>query len=226
MARTTSPDTDRRTLREHAVALVRQKVIGGELAPGAHIVESRLSHELDMSRGTVREALRSLESEGLVVGDGRGHLYVRELSSREIVEVFEVRTMLETLAVTKLTARQDRALLAEDLRAYLEPLKDEDLPFDRQIEIDLGFHARMCRMTGNATLVDSWERLIGRLEMVIIAAGPQKASDRMRYDEHDDIIRAIETGDTELALRVFREHMDSFCSKYARDSLERELGDR
>ena len=157
------------------------------------------------------------------MGDGRGHLSVRKLSPLQVMEVFEVRASLEVLAATKLSQRRDRAIAAANLRRVLAPLKDPELDFARQIEFDLGFHARMCEPSGNATLLESWRRLIGQLEMVIIAAGPIRASDRIRYDEHEVIVAAIETGKVAHTERVVRAHMDAFCGAYVADAIEREL---
>jgi DNA-binding GntR family transcriptional regulator len=217
------PTLDRRTLRERTTELTRQLIIGGGLKPGEHIVEVRVSDELGVSRTTLREALRALEVEGLLVGDGRGHLLVRELSSREILDVFEVRAALEVLAATKLAQRHDRREIAAELRRTLAPLKDRNLDFARQIEIDLGFHARMCALTGNQTLVASWQRLIGILQMVIIAAGPGRAADRMRYGEHEVIVAAIEQGNVDHTAEVLRAHMDTFCGAYVTDAIAREM---
>jgi DNA-binding GntR family transcriptional regulator len=216
---------DRRTLRERTSDLVRELIISGVLKPGEAIVETRLCEELGVSRTPLREALRGLEAQGLLVGDGRGHLSVRSLDSRQVLEVFEVRAALEVVAATKLAERRDRLELAAELRKVLEPLKDHRLNFATQIATDLGFHLRMCEMTGNQTLVESWQRLIGQLQMVIIATGPGRASSRMRYDEHEVIVAAIERGDVANVTQVLREHMDSFCRAYVSDAIEREIRD-
>ena len=214
---------DGRTLRERCTAYVRDQIISGALKPGEHIKEIPLSEEVGVSRGTLRESLRPLEAEGLLVGDGRGHMLVRQLSSKEILEVFEVRKVLEVLAASKLARRQERGRIAAELRELLSPLQESDIPFDRQIALDVAFHARICELTGSETLITSWNRLIGQIEMMIIAAGPQRASDRMRYDEHVALADAIETGDPEHVAEVVASHMDDFARKYVGDALADEV---
>ena len=211
-----------RTLREHATVQIRQFIVSGTLPPGKHVVEVRLSEELQVSRSTLRESLRALEVEGLLVSDGRGHLSVRTVNSRQILEVYEVRAAIELLAVRRLARLPEGAFVAAGLRRVLAPLKDLDLDFASQIEVDMAFHERMCQLTGNQTLLESWRRLIGQLEMVIIAAGPIRAPDRMRYDEHELIVAAIETGDPDHAEAVLRDHLNAFGGAYAADALERE----
>ncbi|WP_433516783.1 GntR family transcriptional regulator [Nonomuraea sp. CA-143628] len=210
---------DRSTLRERCTAFVRERIISGGLRPGEHIVEASLSRELGVSRGTLRESLRPLEAEGLIVSDGRGHMLVRELLSGEILEVFEVREALEVLAATKLAKREDRLAIAAELRQLLVPLRSLDLAFGKQIELDLGFHARLVQLVGSETLMSTWGRLIGQIEMMIIAAGPQRAADRMRYAEHVAIADAIETGDPAHVAAVVSAHMGDYCRKYIEDAL-------
>lgn len=210
---------DKRTLRQRCTGHVRALIISGQMKPGDHLIETKLADDMGVSRGTLREALRPLETEGLIVDDGRGHMLVREMTSGEIHDVFQVRAVLETLAATTLARHDDREALAQTLREALKPLQEESIEFARQIEIDLGFHELMCSLTGNATLLKSWQQLIGQIEMMIVAAGPNVASDRMRYAEHAVIADAIADGDVAAVSDVVRRHMDEFAMKYLSDKL-------
>ncbi|WP_039742762.1 GntR family transcriptional regulator [Salinibacterium sp. PAMC 21357] len=209
---------DKRTLRQRCSAHVREAIIAGSLEPGAHIVEMRLAEELNVSRGTLREALRPLEAEGLLVGDGKGHLSVRRMTAKEIAEVFQVRGALESLAASLLAARPDREAVAARLRDALMPLKDESLSFAAQIEADLGFHELICRLTGNATLTKSWRQLSGQIKMMIIAVGPARASARMRYADHAVIADAIASGDLDRVREVLAGHLNEFSLRYLDDA--------
>ena len=214
---------DRSTLRERTTGFIREQVISGALRPGQHIKEVVLSDELGVSRGTVRESLRPLEAEGLLVTDGRGHMLVRQLSPSEILEVFEVREALEILAATKLARSPQHEDIAAELRGMLEPLRDPGTPFARQIELDIAFHARVCELTGSATLLASWSRLIGQIEMMIVAAGPERAADRMRYQEHVAIADAIASGDVGHVVETVTAHMSDFSHRYVGDALADEV---
>jgi DNA-binding GntR family transcriptional regulator len=211
---------DKRTLRERCTMHVRDLIISGRLAPGEHMIETKLADDMGVSRGTLREALRPLENEGLLVDDGRGHMLVRVMSAEEIRDVFQVRAALETLAAGLLGDRDDRSAIGARLRDALEPLKDEKLEFSAQIEADLGFHQLICELTGNKTLVKSWQQLVGQIEMMIIAAGPAVAANRMRYAEHVVIVEAIESGDPDAVRDVVSQHMDSFATKYLDDKVD------
>lgn len=217
---------DKRTLRERCTQFVRDQIIVGAIKPGEHLIEMKLADEMGVSRGTLREALRPLEAEGLIVDDGKRHMRVRQLGSDEILNVFEVRAALETVAVRRIVASDDREQITAKLRASLEPLKDPDLEFGRQLEIDLGFHELLCDLSGNPTLAASWRNLVGQIEMMIIAAGPERAGSRMRFQEHVQIVEAIESGDPEKAAGALADHMNDFAARYTGDVAERELESR
>lgn len=211
---------DKRTLRERCTQYVRDQIIAGAIKPGEHLKEVRLADEMGVSRGTLREALRPLEAEGLIVDDGKHHMRVRELGPEEILNVFEVRAALETVAVRRIVGSDRREDMTTELRAKLEPLKDTGLEFGRQLELDLGFHEQLCALSGNPTLLASWRNLIGQIEMMIIAAGPERAGSRMRFQEHIQIVEAIESGDPEKAARALAEHMNDFAERYTGDVAE------
>ena len=208
---------DKRTLRERCTHHIRDLIITGRIGPGDHLVETRLSEELGVSRGTLREALRPLQIEGLLVDDGRGHLSVRSITPQEIREVFQVRAALEVLAARMLSGRDDREQVARELRSAIEPLKDPALDFGDQIRVDLGFHELLCRATGNTTLVAHWRQLIGQIEMMIIAVGSDRGASRMRYEDHIGIVDAIASGDAARAQDVVGRHFDEFATRYLLD---------
>ena len=101
---------EKTSLRQQALTALRRAITSGELPPGMHLVETDLSDALQISRGTLREAMRQLQQEGLisVTGD-RGRLSVRHLDAKEIRDIFHVRAALESLAARELCALPDRA---------------------------------------------------------------------------------------------------------------------
>ncbi|WP_433516792.1 GntR family transcriptional regulator [Nonomuraea sp. CA-143628] len=210
---------DRRNLRERCVEYLRHEIVSGALQPGEHIKEAQLSEALGISRGTLREALRSIENEGLIVNDGKGHTHVRTLSAAEIADVFEVRNALEILAASKLTRSPRRAEFADLLESKIKPLQRQDLGFGERIEFDLGFHAYLCELTGNSTLSAAWRQLIGQIRMMIIATGPERAMGRMRYEEHVPIVDAIRSGDVDTVQETLTSHMGDFSQRYVSDAL-------
>ena len=107
---TTQPlaSLDRSTLRERALEALRAAITSGQYRPGDHLGEEELAGRLGVSRGTVREALRHLQQEGLVTAGARGMLRVHSLPPGEIRDLFQVRGALEAVSYTHLTLPTNR----------------------------------------------------------------------------------------------------------------------
>ncbi len=211
MAGTTAPllGLEKKSLREQALSALRTAITSGELEPGRHLVETELSDMLQISRGTLREALRQLEQEGLLSAGPRGRLSVRHLDSKEIRDIFAVRAALESLAVRTLCELPDRASVIASLRSAVDAMAAAaEASLEERIESDLEFHRTLCRLTGNETLLHSWESLEGSIRMSIMFAGIERAVKNMSVDRHHDIVAAIETGNATLARTTVLEHMD------------------
>jgi DNA-binding GntR family transcriptional regulator len=204
---------DRSTLRERSLEALRSAILSGRYRPGDHLGEVELAGSLGVSRGTVREALRHLQQEGLVTAGNRGMLRVNSLTSAEVHELFRVRAALEGLAVREVIASPRRESAAETLRAAVERLSDEDEPAVR-MEADLAFHLLLCRLSGNSMLVEAWQRLEGRMRVAILNGAAWQAP-MMARDRHVPIVEAIEQGDVDAAVRVVDEHMTAAAEHFA-----------
>ncbi len=93
------PISDPSTLAELATAAIRSRIASGRLRPGTRLIETQLASELGVSRPPVREALRVLEQEGLVVSLARRGVTVTELSPQDVYEIYTLRRTLEEMAV-------------------------------------------------------------------------------------------------------------------------------
>ena len=159
---------DRSTLRERALEALRSAILLGRYRPGDHLGEVELATHLGVSRGTVREALRHLQQEGLVTAGNRGMLRVNEISPTEVRELFRVRAALESLAVTEIIRSADRARAVATLREALARLESTEGDFAANLEADLNFHLLLCRLSGNSMLVEAWRYLEGRVRVTIM----------------------------------------------------------
>ena len=141
----------------------------------------------------------------------RGRLSVRHLDAKEIRDIFSVRAALESLAARTLCRTAGPP--ARHRRRSAQPSQVMEAAthgtLEGRVESDLDFHRTMCRLTGNETLLHSWESLEGSIRMSIMFAGLEKGVRNMSVDRHNDIVAAIETGDATLARNTIREHMDS-----------------
>lgn len=205
---------DRSTLRERALEALRSAVLSGRYRPGDHLGEVELASSLGVSRGTVREALRHLQQEGLVTAGNRGMLRVNSLTPTEVRELFQVRAALEGLAVRQVISSPRREAAVGALREALERIADEDEDSPARIEADLAFHLLLCRLAGNSMLVEAWQRLEGRMRVAILNARAWQAPMTAR-GRHAPIVDAIEQGDVAEAVRVVEEHMTAAAEHFA-----------
>jgi DNA-binding GntR family transcriptional regulator len=210
---------DRSTLRERALEALRAAVLSGQYRPGDHLGEVELAGSLGVSRGTVREALRHLQQEGLVSAGNRGMLRVSSLTPTEVRELFQVRAALEALAVRQIVSSPRRESAVAALRRALEDLADEQEDVSARIEADLAFHLLLCRLGGNSMLVEAWERLEGRMRVAILNGAAWQAP-MMARDRHAPIVDAIEQADAATAVAVVEEHMASAAEHFARQSTQ------
>lgn len=206
---------DRSTLRERALEALRSAIVSGQYRPGDHLGEVELASHLGVSRGTVREALRHLQQEGLVTAGNRGMLRVNSLTPAEVRELFRVRAALEGLAVAEITASPERDTAVARLRGALSQLADAEGEFAARVEADLGFHLLLCQLAGNSMLVDSWRHLEGRIRVAIMNGRPEDQPPMMSQDRHSPIVDAIEQGDVAAAVAVVEEHMAAAADHFA-----------
>jgi DNA-binding GntR family transcriptional regulator len=206
---------DRSTLRERAREAVRTAITSGQYRPGDYLGEVELATHLGISRGTVREAMRHLQQEGLLTTGRRGMLRVNSLSVEEVRELFRVRAALEKLAVAEIMSSHKQDSAARTLREALSALAEPELDFVGRVEADLNFHLLLCRLAGNSMLVEAWRNLEGRIRVAIMNGGPERAPRMMSRDRHAPIADAVESGDLAEAVRVIDQHMteaaDHFC---------------
>jgi DNA-binding GntR family transcriptional regulator len=206
---------DRSTLRERSLEALRTAITSGEYRPGDHLGEEELAGGLGVSRGTVREALRHLQQEGLVTAGARGMLRVNKLTPAEIRDLFQVRGALEGLAVTLLIASPRRETAVARLREALSNLDDPDHDLSTHIDADLSFHLMLCDLSGNSVLVDAWRHLEGRVRITILSDGDEHHSHLMSGGYHAPIVEAIEVGDAAEAVKVLEGHMARAADRLA-----------
>lgn len=199
----------RNTLRMQAIDALRRAITTGELPPGSHVSEIEMSKRLEISRGTLREAMRTLQLEGLLVEGSRGRLLVRLMNEDELRDLFRVRAALEALAARILSESHEREHIVASLRTAVDRMiASESESLDARMRADLDFHRELCRQTGNETLLRAWSALEGSIQMSITRSGLDRAIRNMDAPRHLEIVDAIGTGDPEHAVATVAEHME------------------
>ena len=196
------------SLRERAVQELRDSIANGRLRPGARLLEVAVSEQLGVSRGTVREAFRQLEEEGLLTSVSRGPVRVRVLDRKEVGDIYAVRAALEGLAARAVAIRVDReealAVLEGALRSFTSVVGGL---YSEQIERDLAFHEALCALSGNEALRAAWGRLSGPIRAALISVGPSAATSLQTTRHHQQIVDAIARGDADAACLLIERHL-------------------
>lgn len=197
-------------LRVEVLNTLRKAIVTGKLRPGEHLEEGALAAQLGVSRSPVREALRQLEEQGLVVSIPRHGSYVRDFDEKDIKEIFILRAALESLAC-ELVLRENRlqdsdfAFLQDLIHQQEEAIKNGD--FDRLTELDLQFHGFICQCTACQRLCKMWLSLRAQCELLFyqrFRAMPDYVPPTVIID-HSQILQALHQGNMELAVRLNRE---------------------
>lgn len=194
-------------LRTRIRDALQEQIGDGRLRPGDRIFEQDVAAEFGVSRVPVREAIRMLQSEGLVeVRPRRRGVFVRSLDRRELAELFDVREALEVLAA-RLAARHGDPAEVARLGAFAEQARtawrDDDV--DTMSKANAEFHDQLVRLSGNELLGSMLEPLHGRLAWLFRL---NKEPDRV-CGEHEDLHAAIADGDAERAAEVASRHVES-----------------
>ncbi|MDR7302542.1 GntR family transcriptional regulator [Haloactinomyces albus] len=199
--------SSRAPLRDRIREALQARISEGSLRPGDRLFEQDLAAEFGVSRVPVREAIRMLQSEGLVeVRSRRRGVFVRSLDRRQLEELFDVREALEVLAA-RLAAGNARADAADRLgelsREARSALRDQDL--EAMSRANAAFHEELVAVSGNELLGSMLEPLHGRLAwMFRLNLEPDRVC-----TEHEDLHAAISAGDAERATELAREHVRS-----------------
>lgn len=197
-------------LRDVVFNTLREAILRGELKPGERLMEIRLANKLGVSRTPIREAIRKLELEGLVLMIPRKGAEVAQITEKSLRDVLEVRRALEDLAVQLACLRMSLQTL-EDLKAaakaFEEILGDEDIT--AVAEADVKFHDVIYMATDNQRLISLLNNLREQMYRYRVEYLKKKECHKQLLWEHQEIIRAIEEGEIDVATQVTKQHIDN-----------------
>ncbi|WP_299542117.1 GntR family transcriptional regulator [uncultured Streptomyces sp.] len=200
--------TERGSLRDLVYETLRRRIVEVELQPGERLVERDLAAELEVSRIPLREALRLLAAEGLVVLVPHRGALVAPFGPADVRDLFDVRESLESLAARLTAERHDEAGLAR-LRARLERAREATAVADRAAiaEANAGFHADIVALADNPLLAGIMGPLEARTHWLFrLTAGRDPGR---QCAEHEEMFAAIAAKDGDRAAALAHAHVTS-----------------
>lgn len=198
-------------LRDVVFNTLRQAILKGELKPGERLMEIQLANKLGVSRTSVREAIRKLELEGLVLMIPRKGAEVAEITRQDMEDVLEVRTALEELAVKDACDHITDAQLSELKKASNEfkkaLLEGKDLV--TCADADMHFHDVILSATNNRRLIQMLNNLSEQMYRYRMEYLKDERTHKTLIEEHDAIRRALKKHDKVKAGAAIRVHIDN-----------------
>jgi DNA-binding GntR family transcriptional regulator len=194
------------TKLERGARLLRQAILRGDLQPGQQLKQQGLADQLGMSSTPIREVLRVLEAEGLLVRIPYKGVYVAEVSPQQAEEITPIRAVLEGLAVQLGVPRltdQEIETLDGLTKAMEEALAQMDFVLVRKLNFD--FHNTIYQASGSAKLVNMIERLWPEFATNLLWMVPGRA--QRSVQQHYAIMEAIRERDATRAATLVAEHI-------------------
>ncbi len=210
-------------LRDVVFTTLRQAILRGELKPGERLMEIQLANKLGVSRTPIREAIRKLELEGLVLMIPRKGAEVAEITEKNLRDVLEVREALEVLAVQlacdKMTEEQVTRLrgAAAD---FEKTIKSKDITLIA--EADVKFHDIVYEATDNNRLIQLLNNLREQMYRYRLEYLKRESVRATVALEHEELIEAIIQRDRDAASTNICKHIDNQVVEVARTLVEKE----
>lgn len=198
------------TLVAFAAKTIRDEILSGGLLPGEPLHEVELSTTLNISRGTVREALRLLQQEGLVEVISYRGAFVAKMTPKKVKEIYTMRALLEPYAVR--LSLENQAFSEQDLQELKDMVSnlgqlEQRGNYAETIQVDIKFHELISKPCNHSLLLDVLGNLQSQTLMFILNTKLYR-SDMVPDDvSHQAILDGILSGDPEIAEQVVRQHI-------------------
>ncbi len=203
-------------LRQSVYDALIDLIVGGELPPGQHMVETDLARQLGVSRQPIREALHRMEAEGWVDLRPSQGAFVHVPTDSEVNDLLDVRALLEAetarLAATQGVSPAQLARLREICRGGQAAAEADD--FGAAVTANNAFHAEIAAIGGNAVLAELADIVGRRVQWYYRMVAPERGHGS--WAEHAEMIEAIEAGDAERAQALARRHTERTRLAYHR----------
>ncbi len=209
---------DRVSVADQVAAVLRQRILDGELRPGTPLQEVPLASSLGVSRNTMREAMRILSLEGLLKRNLHRGVAVSRLSLRDVEEIYQLRRMLEIpalLAAKDLAAKKNASEFLRELRTALEQYERAVRARDwvRAVSFDFQFHSSLIQIHANKRLESFYQKVIGELRVGMVLVDQSHDNPGGLIPVHRKIYQLLCSGKLKQCVAVLARHLDDSESR-------------
>jgi DNA-binding GntR family transcriptional regulator len=195
-----------------------QALRDGRLKPGDRLIETDLAVALQVSRTSVREALRLLETSGLVVSTPHRGTYVAEIDADDARDLYTLRAVLEAHAAGHL-ARQPQPELFAQLQQLVDDIgqavRAEET--ERIVDLDVDFHRALCTAPGNRRLLETWTGMMDKIRTLLLTKYRLYDDSADIAQSHQVLLDACRDGDPALAARRVEAHITDTAERVLRE---------
>ena len=192
-------------LRVQVADRLRSAILSGRLRPGTGLVETALAEQMNVSRAPIREAIQILENDGLVETIAYKGKRVKPLTAREVAETYSLREVFEVMAVARVLENGAPLDALHEQCAAMQAAADAD-DFAALTAADEAFHHALIRLADHDLLQASWKSLYLRIHQIMSLRLRDNASLHDIAANHPPIVRALEDGDAERAIKLISDH--------------------
>lgn len=191
---------------------LRELIVQGTFRPGQQVNESALASQLNTSRGPLREALQRLCQEGILVSKRNRGVFVLELTTDDVKEIYAVREAVELAAANTLlnSGPEQIAATVRELKAIIKNMAKQVKASDWQAlaRLDMQFHTTFVSGTGNTRLMRIYETLAAESRMCILGLEVAYPRIDVLVQEHQKILDHLEAGDRQGLQSAIQRHME------------------
>ncbi len=187
-------------LSDAALESIREAILSGRLKPGERILESHIATQLGISRAPVREAIRQLKSEGLLVSLPHRGTYVIQFSAQDAYEIYTLRAVLEGLAVSLVAANPAEQTIAQ-LQQCVDEMRTAAAVGDAfaMTEADVRFHKTLCHAAQHKRLFEVWMSMNTQIRAFVSMTARQYLTPTDVVARHQALVDAIRERQPEKA---------------------------
>jgi len=187
---------------------LKEYIISGQLKPGECLIEQTIAAQMSISKTPVREALRELVQEGLVVHHPRKGVTVMDITENDIEEITSLRAVIEGFGIglyVSASKEDDKERLQEIVDEIY--LAEKEKNYAKTADFDLKFHSFIIERTGHSRLIKAWKTLESQTRILLQMIEYYKIYQGYSGDSHKKLLDIIFAGDTEGAIVAVKDHI-------------------
>ena len=208
MAAPTGIQIDRLSIADQVYEHLRTAILSGQLEQGARVVEAQIAKSLEISRAPVREAVNRLLQDGLLESRTHFGTSVVRMTMSKMRSLYELRAAIEGLAIRDVTRNRrdiDLSPLSSCIAAMKHHARKGEL--GEFVEAEIEFHRILCELSGNPYIIRVGEMLNAQIKLALTIDNSSYENLADAADEHEPVLKAIESGDAEKARMLIEEHI-------------------